>query len=311
MQVSVVIPVYNAEKFLEKAVESALEQPETAEVLLVEDCSPDGSLEICQRLQATHSKVTLLRHPDGKNHGAGASRNLGIRHAQCEFIAFLDADDFYLPKRFEFAARLFLDETIDGVYEAIGIHFLDAEGEKRWMGQEGTTLTTVKGRPAPEQLFNHLIGYNGHIHLDGLVIRKKIIEKSGYFPENLKLHQDTAFIFQLAANGRLVAGSLDSPVALRGVHEDNRFTQNKNQFKSRYLLWETLFTWAWEHRLNFGKQVLLYRKNLETAYQLAKRDQHPHFRSFPEGQLLATKFFQHPLLFIAAWTSLLLTRFTS
>lgn len=311
MQVSVVIPVYNAEKFLEKAVESALSQPETGEVLLAEDCSPDGSLEICQRLAATYHKVTLLRHPDAKNHGAGATRNLGIRHAQYEFIAFLDADDFYLPKRFERAAQLLVDEAIDGVYEAIGIHFLDPEGEKRWMTQEGTTLTTVKGRPTPEQLFNHLCGKNGHIHLDGLVIRKQLVAKSGYFPENLRLHQDTAFIFQLAASGRLAAGNLEAPVALRGVHVDNRFTQNKNRFKTRFLLWDTLFAWACQKRLSFGKLTRLYSKNIESSYQLAKRNQHPEFRYFPRGQLLAKKFFQHPLLFIAAWSSLLFARFTT
>lgn len=51
MQVSVVIPVYKAGKFIESAVKSALEQPETAEVILVEDGSPDDTLEICRRLE--------------------------------------------------------------------------------------------------------------------------------------------------------------------------------------------------------------------------------------------------------------------
>ena len=57
MYVSVIIPVYNAEKYVTQAVESALSQPETAEVILIEDASPDKALQICQELAKKHSKV--------------------------------------------------------------------------------------------------------------------------------------------------------------------------------------------------------------------------------------------------------------
>ena len=52
-------------------------------------------------------KVRLLHHPDGKNHGAGATRNVGIKNAKYDYIAFLDADDFYLSERFKVAQQLF------------------------------------------------------------------------------------------------------------------------------------------------------------------------------------------------------------
>ena len=100
MTVSVVIPVYQAAAFVEQAVESALAQPETGEVLLVEDGSGDGSLAECERLAAGDGRVRLLRHPNGENRGAGASRNLGIEQSTCPLVAFLDADDYYLLGRF-------------------------------------------------------------------------------------------------------------------------------------------------------------------------------------------------------------------
>ncbi|GAF72464.1 unnamed protein product, partial [marine sediment metagenome] len=100
MDVSVIIPVYNAERFVREAVESALAQEETAEIILVEDGSPDNCWDICQLLAVQHAKITAIRHADRKNHGAGASRNLGIRNSHCEYVAFLDADDLYLPNRF-------------------------------------------------------------------------------------------------------------------------------------------------------------------------------------------------------------------
>ena len=65
MNISVIIPVYNAAKFVEEAVESALAQPETSEVILVEDGSPDNSFEVCRALTEKYPKVTLMQHPGG------------------------------------------------------------------------------------------------------------------------------------------------------------------------------------------------------------------------------------------------------
>ena len=109
MKISVIIPVYNAENFIEKAVYSALNQPEVNEIILIEDKSKDNSLNICQKLANEHSIVKLLQHKDNLNHGAGASRNIGLIHAQYEYISFLDADDFFLPKRFLKTKQVFFE----------------------------------------------------------------------------------------------------------------------------------------------------------------------------------------------------------
>ena len=96
-RISVIIPVYNAADFVANAVQSALDQPETVEVLLIEDGAPDNSLEVCQALTEQYETVRLYRHSGGVNLGAGASRNLGMQNSTEDFIAFLDADDFWLP----------------------------------------------------------------------------------------------------------------------------------------------------------------------------------------------------------------------
>ena len=122
MQVSVITPVYNAEKFLRQAVFSALALEEVGEIILIEDNSPDGALKVCQELEAEHERVKLFRHPNGENRGASASRNLGIKVANCEYISFLDADDFFAPDRFSHTKKIFSEKPgADGVYEAIGI----------------------------------------------------------------------------------------------------------------------------------------------------------------------------------------------
>ncbi|WKK67348.1 glycosyltransferase family 2 protein [Lutimonas zeaxanthinifaciens] len=107
IKISVIIPVFNAEMFLKRAVSSALDQKEVKEVLLIEDNSNDDSLKLCESLEQEFEQVHLYRHQGGINKGAGASRNLGINKSRGEFIAFLDADDFYKPDRFKKDAELF------------------------------------------------------------------------------------------------------------------------------------------------------------------------------------------------------------
>jgi len=147
IQISVVTPVYNAAEFVTRAVESALAQPETAEVLLIEDGSPDNALAICQGLAAKYEKVKLLRHPNGENRGAGASRNLGMKNASSDYIGFVDADNFYLPGRFKKAAEVFTsDPDCEGVYETIGNYVEDDAGLIRWVNakREPDKLTGLK-----------------------------------------------------------------------------------------------------------------------------------------------------------------------
>ena len=122
--VSVVIPAYNAERFIEKSIKSALEQPEVSEVLIVDDGSTDNTESILKKLIAQYQKLKVYYHSGKSNKGRSASRNLGILKAKANYIAFLDADDFYLPNRFLNDKKIFAENnTIEGVYNAIGVHF--------------------------------------------------------------------------------------------------------------------------------------------------------------------------------------------
>ncbi|MDH3648063.1 MAG: glycosyltransferase, partial [Saprospiraceae bacterium] len=97
--VSVIIPVYNAEKYVEHAIESVLSQPEVSNIYLVDDASTDRSLEVINRIAAGSDRVTFITH-SRMNIGAGATRNLAIGLVDTPYISFLDADDYYRPHRF-------------------------------------------------------------------------------------------------------------------------------------------------------------------------------------------------------------------
>src|SRR5215207_5031419 len=101
--VSVIVVFLNAEKFIEEALESVLAQTyDNWELLLVDDGSTDSSTEIALRYANRYSgRVRYVEHPWHQNRGASASRNLGIRHAKGEYIAFLDADDVWLAHKLE------------------------------------------------------------------------------------------------------------------------------------------------------------------------------------------------------------------
>lgn len=251
-KVSVIIPVYNAGPFIRQAVESALAQPETAEVVLVEDKSPDDSLVVCQKLARECPQVRLFQHPGGINRGAGPSRNLGIINSTQDFIAFLDADDFYLPGRFTvvrqvFAARL----DCDGVYEAVGMHFEDEEGKTRWLESDmaGIRMTTMEPGIPPGELYAALTrGGRGHIHLNGLVIRREALNRSGLMNESIAdtLHEDTDFILRLSAAGQLLPGSVEEPTSLRRVHAQNRVSAPRPaEMIQRDRMRQRAATYAW------------------------------------------------------------------
>ncbi len=99
-ELSVIIPVYNAESFLTAAVESVLSQSfGDFELLLVDDCSKDGSLALAQSLSDSDDRVRIFRMP--RNGGAAAARNAGIRQARGRYVTFLDSDDVYEQDLFE------------------------------------------------------------------------------------------------------------------------------------------------------------------------------------------------------------------
>lgn len=94
--VSIIIPIYNAERHLEECLHSCLEQTlEKTEIICINDGSTDGSADIVEKYRREHVNIIVLNQ---KNQGAGIARNLGIEHANGEYIAFMDSDDYYPNK---------------------------------------------------------------------------------------------------------------------------------------------------------------------------------------------------------------------
>ena len=94
MKISIIIPVYNASKYLKECLESILNQThENYEILLIDDKSTDSSLEILTNFSKKDNRIKIYQLD--RNLGAGSARNYGIRHATGEYLLFCDADDTY------------------------------------------------------------------------------------------------------------------------------------------------------------------------------------------------------------------------
>lgn len=125
VKISVVIPVYNCLRFLPEAVQSVLDQSYAAfELILVDDCSTDGSLELMAELALSDHRIRILKN--GENLGVAKTRNAGIAAACGDYIALLDGDDIWTADKLQRQIDLALKENCDIVYCSYG--FIDESG---------------------------------------------------------------------------------------------------------------------------------------------------------------------------------------
>lgn len=97
-KVSIIMPAYNCQKFIRKAVESVQKQSYTDwELLIVDDCSTDDTVEIIKAMMEKDNRIKLFHNP--KQSGAAASRNRAVQNVTGKYIAFLDSDDMWVPDK--------------------------------------------------------------------------------------------------------------------------------------------------------------------------------------------------------------------
>lgn len=124
--VSVIVPIYNIEKYIEKCLTSIMNQSySNIEILLVNDGSTDNSMEVCERKRENDDRIKIINQ---KNGGLSSARNAGIREAKGEYYVFIDGDDYVHPE--------FIERLLQGIYKskadiaACGINIVDENGKK-------------------------------------------------------------------------------------------------------------------------------------------------------------------------------------
>jgi glycosyltransferase involved in cell wall biosynthesis len=197
--VSVVIPAYNAAWCLARAIDSVLAQTHRDfELLVVDDGSTDATAELVQRYGAG---VRLVRKPNG---GLSSARNAGIREARGAYVAFLDADDRWLPDKLKRQVA-WMREHPRAVFCSTAARVVDARGETtgewRCGGCTGSTLEAI-------------FATNAHVAGSGSAVlaRREVLLASGGFDESLPSLEDIDMWMRLAARGDF--GCLPEPLAV-------------------------------------------------------------------------------------------------
>ena len=129
-KVSIIIPVYNASKYLEQTLKSVINQTyRNWEALAVDDCSSDKSYKILKKYSEMDSRIIVLKNKS--NLGAYAARNFGILESCGEYIAFLDSDDLWVEKKLEEQIKFMNKEKCNFTYTGFSRFFNKLKGNEK------------------------------------------------------------------------------------------------------------------------------------------------------------------------------------
>ena len=217
-RVSVITPVYNVEKYIDKTLKSVFAQTyEDIEIVLVDDCSKDQSAEIIAKYKEKHPEIIYFCQP--KNMGAGAARNKALELATGQYVAFLDSDDLWLPKKIEYQIKLMKKKKSPFSYTAI--EMMDESGK------------IIKGkRNIKESCDYKYLLHNTIIATSSVIIDRTVL---GDFRMPLRRGgQDYATWLKLLRGGAVACGINKTLVRYRVG--SNSLSSNK--FKSVKQVWE-------------------------------------------------------------------------
>lgn len=201
MLISVIIPIYNTADYLERCIDSIINQTyKNLEIVLVDDGSTDGSGEICDKYASSDSRVCVLHKANG---GLVSSRKAGLKLAKGEYISYIDSDDYlelnayeelynnYLQPYFPDFIDCFFYKEYSGVISVRKVNFKEGFYSKKQITESLEDLINV----------NPPFLYAIHSSLCSKIIKKSLLDIYQYkVDENLMLGEDFAVSFQLLIN---------------------------------------------------------------------------------------------------------------
>ena len=223
-KVSVIIPTYNRAKFITEAIESVLSQNyPNMEVIVVDDGSTDNTKEV---LEPFHDRIIYLYQ---QNSGPASARNLGLKNAKGELIAFNDSDDLWLPgslsEKVEFlknhleVSMVFTDCYISTHGELEEKSLINRKIMKKIFTKIPKKKEERNWYLFDDNLFDYLAKKN-IILIPTVITKKSCFTKLGYFDEELIIHEEYDMWMRVAKEGCKI-GFIDKPYAIVRNHDEN------------------------------------------------------------------------------------------
>lgn len=216
--VTVVMPMYNAERFLAAAVESVRNQThKNWELLIIDDCSKDSSLALAKEYARKDERVSVIEN--AVNQGVARTRNVGITAAQGDYIALLDSDDVWAPQKLE--RQLVLLEWENAELAYCSYDFIDETGK-----------SILKPYTVPKETnFNKML-YGNAIGCSTVLIRADVFKRHLFNPQCY--HEDYALWMEMLRDDVKAVGLPEVYVHYRkvsGSRSDNKANAAKQRWK--------------------------------------------------------------------------------
>ena len=217
--VSIITPNYNCELYIARTIESVLSQTYTNwEMLIVDDCSTDGSVDIAKKYAAKDKRIKVFCNE--KNSGAAFSRNRALDCAQGEYIAFLDSDDLWKPEKLEKQISFMKDNNCDFCYSSCEL----IDESNRPLG---------KRQRVPKKITYWKLLHHDFVGCLTVIYRFDIAKSIRSF--NIKNNNDYGLFLQVVRNSKKALG-LNEVVGYYTVRKSSLSRNKKNKLKPYFVL---------------------------------------------------------------------------
>ena len=263
MKISVIIPTYNRKHTLQRAIDSVLSQTfKPYEIIIVDDGSKDGTKEW---LLQNYPSVQYIHQP---NNGVSSARNKGIQISQGSWIALLDSDDEWMPKKLEYQSR-FIELNKDSSF---------CHTNEIWIRNGVRVNQMKKHKKYGGDIFKHCLDIC-RISPSSSIINKDVFEEVGAFDESLTVCEDYDLWLRVTAKFNILF--LDEPLIKKyGGHLDqlSRVPEGIEQYRIRSLEKILSMGSLTETQFRSAKDMLIHKLNIY-AKGLKKRDKYEELTS--------------------------------
>ena len=255
-KVSIIIPVYNVEKYLRQCLDSVINQTfKDIEIIIVNDCSPDNSLQIIKEYQQKDERIVLLDLK--QNIGLAFARNAGMKIAKGKYITFIDSDDWVIEDYIEilynnielYKTEVVIAENLE--YDNISDCVINKSQKLKFYNK---IIKDIKDK-------KNLILFIPRLIIQAMIVSRKFIVEKNILFQKEKIGEDLLFIVEIiASNSSLLY--IDYPIYYYRVNRENSLMTNF--YKNKNLDYITLFTFFNKIMDRFKQQNTfeVYKKEL-------------------------------------------------
>ena len=196
-KVSVIVPAYNSEKYIEKCIETVNEQTfKDYEMLIINDGSTDKTLEIIENKMKEYNWLRVITI---ENHGQGYARNLGVREAKGDYVLFLDSDDLLKPETLELTVNKMEEEKPDAVFFDWLRYYEDKDLYKKAKTKEFFDKEFLEGEETLD-----LLSLKVYFTVSNLYSKKFLLDNNIKYGEGY-LYEDTTFLVSVAVHASKIS----------------------------------------------------------------------------------------------------------